>query len=91
MKIQWFVLVCDWLFLLGIYRSAAFAYCSLGLLSLRYSVVLIWGTVIYFKDDMNDPRYEIALNLVMYMLIDSILLCPLQFFSLVFKLIRKEG
>lgn len=85
MKIQWFVLFCDWLFLLGIYRSKNTAYAALLFLMIRYIVVAVWASIIYFTVDLEKtPEYRIALNLVCYMLIDSLILFPLQFMRFVF-------
>lgn len=89
MKLQWFVLFCDWLFLFGIYRSNNFAFVSIFFVAIRYAVVLVVGTYIYMTVDLAiTPEYEIALNLVVYMLIDSVILWPIQFVNFVFKMYR---
>jgi hypothetical protein len=69
--------VCDWIFLLGIYRSRFFATLNIFVVLFRYVVILIWATIVYYTTDLEKtPEYEIALNLVCYMLIDAIIVLP---------------
>jgi hypothetical protein len=90
MKIQWFVLVFDWLFFFGVYSSRGCAACSFLLLVLRYLIVPVWGLVIYFKTNLIlNPEYEIAYNIVSYMLIDSFIFFPYMMFK-TYSITRKK-
>lgn len=92
MKIQWFILFCDWFVLISIYGSDTLGSFGLLTLMLRYTVMIIWGLVTYYSVDLKtNPEYTVAINMVNYCLIDSFVLFPLQFIAYVFKLIRKES
>ena len=91
LNLQWFVLFCDWCFLLGIYRSTTTAQFTIFLLMLRYLVVLIWGAAMYFTlDTEQTPEYKVAYIICFFMLVDGLILFPLQFMRLVCQILRKE-
>ena len=58
LKIQWFILVCDWFFLICFMGSEnTFTYGILTWL-LRNLVVMIWGSITYKYTDLSvNPEY----------------------------------
>jgi hypothetical protein len=86
LKIQWFILFCDWFVLISIYGSDNLKDFGVCTLLLRYAVMIIWGLVTYYTVDLKtNPEYTVAINMVIYCLIDSFILFPLQFIAYIFK------
>lgn len=79
LKIQWFILGCDMFFLIGIYGSQTLANMSVLVVFCRYLLVMIWGTCTIKTVDLEkNPEYEVAINMVCYLLIDSLMIFPLN-------------